>query len=172
MHTPSTSKAIARSRPLRISETERGQNLVEFALLTPFVIIFIGAIVVFGIALNTRSSLQQGVREGARQAAVGASLAEVQNIAAGNAREVIDPADVAWCHPPGPTSPATQGRIGDPVRVYIYKDGAEGYPYEVAPSGGVLTMFGFSRPAIRMSPIATARLETSVSAGSIVNCPP
>jgi hypothetical protein len=118
----------------RRSGNERGQGLIEFALLTPFIILFIAAIVMLGLALNARSSLQQGVREGARRAAVGGTLTEVQDLAAGNAREYIDPADVQWCHPPGPGG--TRGQVGDPVRVYIFDSGDEGYPVTLVPSGG------------------------------------
>jgi hypothetical protein len=146
---------------------ERGQGLMEFALLTPVVILFVAAIFIVALALNARSSLQQGVREGARQAAVGASLSQVQNLAAGNATEYIDPADVLWCHPVGPNG--TQGKVGDPVRVYVYKSGDEGYPFALVPSGGILD--AFTDPlTVRMSPRATARLEKSVAAP--VDCPP
>ena len=152
----------------RRKASERGQNLLEFALLAPFVLLFIGAIVVFGFALNTRSSLQQAVREGARQASVGKSLAQVQALAAGNAPDVIDPADIAWCHPVG--SSGTQGATGDPVVVYIWMGGQEGYEYTIASAAGILNVVGLNNLSVRMSPEATARLEKSVA--TPVDCPP
>lgn len=146
-----------RFAPARASE--RGQNLIEFAMLTPFILGFIAAIIILGLLLNTRSSLQQAVREGARQAAVGASLTNIQNLAAGNAPDTLAPADVRVCYPPGVSS---RGGIGDPVRVYIFKSGAEGYPFTIIPSGGILTAAGGGlSPTLRMSPQATARLEKS-----------
>lgn len=146
---------------------QRGQNLLEFALLSPFVVVFIGGIVIFGLAMNTRASLQQAVREGARQISVGRTLAEAQNIAAGNAPDVLHPADIRVCYPMNGTS---QGQVGDPVRVYIYRSGAEGYPFTIAPTSGVLNAIGIRNLVVRMSPRATARLEKSVSSPN--SCPP
>ncbi len=154
------------SRPLRrISRTsarsERGQNLIEFALLAPFVIAFIAIIVVLGLALNTRSSLQQAVREGARQASVGKSLTDVQNLASGNAPEVLSPSEVQWCHPMG--TGGTQGKVGDPVRVYVVEGGTEGIEYTLVSAGGIFSALGVPPLTVRMGPRATARLEKSVS---------
>ena len=147
--------------------SERGQNLIEFAMLTPFVIVLIAAIVIFGLALNTRSSLQQGVREAARQIAVGVPVPTAQALAAGNAPDVLTPADVLVCYP---DNNGSKGQTGDPVRVYIYKDGAEGYPYTLVPATGIFSALGASSLTVRMSPRATARLEKSVT--SPVDCPP
>jgi uncharacterized protein (UPF0333 family) len=149
--------------------SQRGQGLVEFALLTPIVLLFLGAIITFGLAMFARSNLQQAMREGARQAAVGASLTDVQNLAAGNAPEQLAPGDVQWCHPVGPSG--TQGQVGDPVRVYIKyaADGQEGYPFNLVPTGSIFGgLFGANSATVRMSPRATARLEKSVAAP--VNC--
>jgi hypothetical protein len=152
----------------RRSHSERGQNLVEFALLTPFVIAFLAIIVMVGLALHGRASLQQAVREGARQAAVGASLTDVQDLAAANAPNHLEPADIHWCHPVGATS-GTQGKVGDPVRVYIEIDGEEGFPFKIVPTTGILAAIGVSPITVQMEPRGTARLEKSVT--SPVNCP-
>ena len=137
-------------------------------MLAPFVIMFIAIIVVIGLALNTRSSLQQAVREGARQTSVGATLSAVQDLAAGNAPDALASADVLVCHPVGTSG--TKGQVGDPVRVYLYKSGAEGYPYTLVSVGGIFSALGAPSLTVRMSPRATARLERSV--GSPVDCPP
>jgi hypothetical protein len=168
---------LSRARGGMVSES--GQNLIEFALLTPLVLFFIGAIVVFGLALYARSNLQQAVREGARQAAVGQSLAEVQDLAAGNGGGTIDPNEVAWCHPAGPTG--THGKVGDPVMVYLVDDddgvpgngdGPAGVEYTLASASGILNVVGLKNLSVRMSPHATARLEKSVPAGSLnTACP-
>ena len=144
---------------------ERGQNLIEFALLTPFVILFIAAIIVFGLAFSTRSSVQQGVREAARQIAVGAPVPTAQALAAGNAPDVLNPADVLVCLPPGST-----GKRGDPVRVYLYTGGAEGYEYTMVSASGIFRALGAPSLTVRMSPRATARLEKDVS--GLASCPP
>lgn len=153
----------------RTLQPERGQNLIEFALMFPAVLLFIGIIIVVALLLHTRSNLQQAVREGARQAAVGASLNEVQDLAAGNANDTLDPSDVQWCFPAG------TGRVGDPVEVYIYKDGGTGYPYQLVPSAGTLhAVLGASALTVRMGPTATTRLEHSVPASVVASagaCP-
>ena len=160
-------KTTTRVAPrLRLQPSERGQNLIEFALLFPAVLLFIGVIVVVGLMIHTRSNLQQAVREGARQAAVGASLAQVQSLAAGNSNTSLNAADVKWCFPTGPTG--TTGKVGDPVKVYIFKSGAAGYPYQLVPAGGTFNaLFGASALTVRMGPTATTRLERSVPASTV-----
>ncbi len=150
-----------------LASQESGQNLLEFALLTPVLLVFIGAIVIFGLAMHTRSDLQQAMREGARQAAVGASLTDVQKLAADNASEDINPSDVAVCYPVD--SNGKQGAVGGPVRVYIEKSGSEGYKYTLVPLGGIFKAFGASSVTVTMAPRATARLEKSVA--SPASCP-
>lgn len=149
-----------RLRAQQLAVRERGQNLVEFALLMPFIIALLAVIVILGLALNTRSSLQQAMREGARQAAIGASLAQVQSLAAGNAPDTLSTGDVQVCYPTGPSG--TIGKVGDPVRVYIQKGGLEGYPYTLVQTGGIIRAFNVPSLTVRMSPRATSRLEKSV----------
>jgi hypothetical protein len=50
---------------------ERGQSLIEFVFVIPFVLFMLLAMVDFGVALDRRMVLQHGLREGARFAAVG-----------------------------------------------------------------------------------------------------
>ena len=97
-----------------------------------------------------------------RQAAVGAALADAPDLAAGNAPDTLIPADVRVCHPIG--SSGSQGQVGDPVRVFIFNGGSEGYPDTLIPSGGILKALGAPNLTVRMSPRATARLEKSVAA--------
>jgi Flp pilus assembly protein TadG len=119
----------------------------------PLVLVFIAAIVVFGLALNTRSSLQQAVREGARQAAVGASLTDVRDLAAGNAPETLVPLDVLVCLPAGST-----GQVGESVQVSVSKD------VTLVSVGGIFNALGGVSPlTVTMNPKATARLEHSIS---------
>jgi len=140
--------------------SERGQNLIEFALLTPILLLFIAAIANVGLALHTRSNLQQAVREGARQAAVGKTLTEVRNLAAGNSGGTLTPSEINWCLPTG-----SAGSVGDEVRVYIDEDGdgGEGYTYTILPATGVVEAFGMTDVSVPMNPRATARLEKSAT---------
>lgn len=72
---------IARSLR-RLRRDDRGQSLVEFALVAPILLILILGIVDFARAWNVYQVLTDAGREGARNAAVdnGASDAVIQNI--------------------------------------------------------------------------------------------
>jgi hypothetical protein len=157
---------------------EAGQNLVEFALLLPFVLLFLGALIMISLLLHTRSNVQQAVREGARQAAVGKSLGQVQDLAAGNAPESLDPEDVRWCHPEVTDDSGThRGKVGDPVTVYLWDDDEsgtdkEGYKQTLVPvSGSIFNWIGLDELGIRLKPRATSRLEKSVSSADVEECP-
>ena len=56
---------------------ERGQSLVEFALLLPIFLILLFAIVDFGLGLNAWITITNSAREGARVGAVGADAAAI-----------------------------------------------------------------------------------------------
>jgi len=57
-------------RTARVRRRSSGASLVEFALVAPVLFLVVFGIVEFGMGLNDYQSLRQGVREGARQAAV------------------------------------------------------------------------------------------------------
>jgi Flp pilus assembly protein TadG len=54
----------------RNSHSERGANLVEFAMLAPFLILLLIGVVEFSWTLATNLDVKQGAREGARLTAV------------------------------------------------------------------------------------------------------
>lgn len=54
----------------RFGRRDDGQALVEFALLTPFLLVFLVGILEFGRAWNAHIVVTQAAREGARKAAV------------------------------------------------------------------------------------------------------
>lgn len=147
---------------MRHYRSERGQNLIEFALIAPFVLLFIGAIVVFGLAMFARSNVQSAVREGARTAATGASLDDVRSIAAGNASEHVDEEDVQWCFP---GAAETRGDPGQRVVVFLREGGPQaepGIPFTLAATGGIFSIFGVAEDAditVQLNPRATARIE-------------
>lgn len=143
---------------------EDGQNLVEFALMAPWVIALLFAIITIGLALNTRSNLQQAVREAARQKAVGVSAIDAKTLAAGNARENLTSAEVGICYP---FNGSSRGQTGDPVTVYLKRaDGTEGFDVTLVPIGSVREL-GVPDFKVEMGPRATARLEQSVPAGEL-----
>lgn len=74
---------------------ERGQAVLEFAMLAPLILLFTLMIVDFGIGLNHRVVVTNAVREGARHGATGASVAEITARTIEHAEGLItDPADV------------------------------------------------------------------------------
>jgi Flp pilus assembly protein TadG len=54
----------------RFGRREDGQALVEFALVTPFLLVFLVGILEFGRAWNAHIVVTQAAREGARKAAI------------------------------------------------------------------------------------------------------
>jgi Flp pilus assembly protein TadG len=64
---------------MNILKNEKGQSIVEFALLLPILILIIMAIIEFGLLLNTYLALNNASREGARIGIVGGTDAQIQN---------------------------------------------------------------------------------------------
>lgn len=54
----------------RLNRSERGANLVEFAMVAPFLILLLIGVVEFSWMLATNLDVKQGAREGARLTAV------------------------------------------------------------------------------------------------------
>ncbi len=134
--------------------TERGQNLIEFALMTPFLLAMVFVIVQFGLAISTRSGLQQSVREAARQASVGVPITDAQAIGARNSPDRLVAADITFCLPAGPPA-----KVGDEIRAEIR--GSSGYDYPLAGPG--TSIFGFAEPSVNLAPRATTRIERPIS---------
>ena len=144
---------------------ERAQTLIEFALVFPIIVILLATIVDFGIALDRRITLQHGVREGARFAAVEDDTTLICQRTFAQAQVAFDVADsIEISYPTYPNVAA-----GDPVQV-----SAE-FHYELFIFGPILTgLFGgVIDPDIVMEPSGTARLERGVSPpGAVVQCVP
>jgi hypothetical protein len=138
---------------------QRGQTLIEFALIAPLVFLFLFVIVDFGIALDRRIVLQHAVREGARYAAVHTDADDIRQRTVGQAQDIIVLADVEVCYIDGDDSNSTVGDPGDSVRVSAH------LTYDLAIVRPVLTgLFGgTSAGTIDMIPSATARLERTVN---------
>lgn len=58
---------------------EKGQSLVEFALLLPILLLLLLGIIQFGIIFNGQITVTSAAREGARLAAVGADDEQVKD---------------------------------------------------------------------------------------------
>ncbi len=131
---------------------------MEFAVTAPMLILFLFAIVDFGIAMDRRITLQHAVREGARYAAVHSVEADIQQRTADQAQDIIGPADVTVCYEDGDDGNSTVGDPGDSVVV------SATFTYDLFIVRPVLSgLFGGgSAGTIPMTPSGTARLERSV----------
>ena len=140
---------------------ERGQALIELALVLPLIFVFTLVMVDFGIALDRREVLQHAVREGARHAAVAANIDAIKQRTVDQSQGVLSLADVSVCY----LDTNGNGRGGDPgddVRV-----GAS-FTYRFTAGGGeMLTAFGVPVPTIAMNPSADMRLENSVGSAPL-----
>ncbi len=101
-------------------DKEKGANLVEFALVAPFLILLLFGIVEFAWVFATNLDVKHGAREGARitavdqpagNAALGLEICSRMDIAG------VDPTDITW------TAIDTDGNglieVGDGVQVTV-----------------------------------------------------
>jgi hypothetical protein len=96
---------------------ERGQSMVEFALLLPIFLVVIFIIVDFGVGISRWVILTNSTREGARLGAVGASTTDIANKVASTSNGLLDPADVDVYYLDGPDGNVDVGDRGDSVVV-------------------------------------------------------
>src|SRR3989337_4317000 len=74
---------------------ERGQALIEMALVLPMIFVFMLVIVDFGIGLNHRVVVTNDAREGARHGATGASIDQIKARTLEHSEGLVtDPANV------------------------------------------------------------------------------
>ena len=86
----------------RYIKNNRGQALVEFALMLPVLLLLVVGVMEFGLVINQYMVVAESAREGARSAALGGSNATVttvartaaSNIDTSQLRVTISPADV------------------------------------------------------------------------------
>lgn len=62
----------------RLKKDEKGQSVVEFAILLPILLLLLMGIIQFGIIFSAQIALTNAAREGARAASVGKNEAEVK----------------------------------------------------------------------------------------------
>ena len=109
---------------------EKGQNLVEFAMVVPIFLILVFAIVDFGMGFHAWITVTNAAREGARIGAVGADAATIE-------ARVIDSASSLIGEDLDVTIVNAQGAPGEAVSVDV------GYDYElITPLSNLLGIFG------------------------------
>lgn len=61
-------------------KNQKGQALVEFAIILPILLMLVMGILQFGMMLNTYLTIENASREGARAGIIGSSDAEIKNL--------------------------------------------------------------------------------------------
>jgi Flp pilus assembly protein TadG len=134
---------------------EKGQAMVEFAIVMPILFVLVFGIVQFGITFNHYLTLTDAVRAGARQAAVsralpdpaGAAESRVRSAAAGSLSDANDTsALVVTVTPYDPASGQAQFAQGGDVTVTAT------YPYSI-------NLLGFVVGGGRLTSQTTERVE-------------
>ncbi len=132
---------------------ERGQSLVEFALIIPFFLIVVFAVADFGLGLRAWITVTDSAREGARLAAVTcatdtASTSDVQTRAVDTSAGLLTSADVAVTNCPGASTESVIVTVN--------------YDYDmITPLGGLMNFIsgGTIPSTISMTSAADMRLE-------------
>jgi len=100
--------------------SERGQTIVEFALIAPIIFLLLFGIIDFGMMLDRRITLEHAVREGARFAAVTTDCSAIQQRTAERAGDIIsqDEVTVSYHEPDGTLiTPPAAATAGNEARV-------------------------------------------------------
>lgn len=138
--------------PLRLfrrsQDTERGQTLVEFALILPIMLLLIFALVDFGRAFHTWLVVTNSAREGARVGAVQGDTGEIQS-RINDSMASLDTSRLSI------TLTNAEGDRGDQVEVDLV------YDFEfVTPIGGLVSIVsGGTMSSPDISAHASMRLE-------------
>ncbi len=103
----------------RLAE-DRGANLVEFALVAPFLIMLLFGIIEFAWVFGQDLTIKHGAREGARLSAVafGASTTDLTNETVSRMNIATSPT-VAFCIKPALVSPSSEMNPGDGIEVTV-----------------------------------------------------
>jgi Flp pilus assembly protein TadG len=124
---------------------ERGQSLVELALVLPILSLLLLGMIQFGVVFNHYITLTDAVRAGARKGAVGRQLedpeAGVQQAVRTAATDNLDPADLEI---------AVESTWAQGSKVTV----TASYPYEIRLLG-----FGVTVTSGRLSSSTTERVE-------------
>ena len=128
-------RATTEKRALRRLGGERGQAMVEFAIIAPLFVALVAGVIQFGVALNYWLDLQRIANQGARAAAVNCNPAGVCTVSgtpgAATLEEKLeldiiskgnDPDPPEVCYGDFPVTTSGGGGIaksGDPVRVRL-----------------------------------------------------
>lgn len=104
---------------MKILKKQKGQALVEFAIILPLLLMLVMGILQFGMMLNVYLAIENASREGARAGIVGSSDAEIQQLIISTSPS-LDPENLTVTITPDETNRSS----GDTITVkvtYNYK---------------------------------------------------
>ncbi len=134
---------------------EKGQAMVEFALLLPIFLAVLFLIIDFGVGINRWVIVTNSTREGARIGAVGASTGDIRTNVALNSNGLLAVTDVDVYYLDGPDANSQLGDRGDPVVV------ESTYEYQLITPLKAFLSIAFD--SINFSSCTDMRLELPVS---------
>jgi len=148
----------------------RGQTLIEFALMAPFIFLLLFVIVDFGIALDRRIVIQHAIADGARRGAVDPDIARTIAYTEDESQGLLDntanPGAVVVCFTDD-DGDNRWGEVGDSIVVKADFD----YKFTMG-FWEMLNALGVPIPnSIPMNPSATERLEATVDVSAGDQCP-
>jgi hypothetical protein len=115
----------------RTGGRQRGQSMVEFALVVPVFLILVFGIIDFGLGLRAWISITNAAREGARVGAVRGSCSEIEAQVMNTSGGLVTSASQI------DIDPDCDGLAGDDIAVTV------SYEYElITPLGGMLSILG------------------------------
>lgn len=147
---------------------DRGQALIEFALLFPVIAVIAFIIFDMGVALDRRIVIQHAVADGARHGAVNPDIQGTIDYTEAQSQGLLNNADtepdpkkragtVSVCYMDD-DGDGKYGEVGDSIKVQADFD-----YYVSMPTGGLLSVFNVSFGSIKLNPSSTVRLEKSAS---------
>jgi Flp pilus assembly protein TadG len=125
-------------RKRRPGRTQRGQAVLELALVLPLFTFLIMAVIDFGWAFRSYITITNAAREGARYGVTCKTATEIKSRAVDHSSNLLVPDDVDVAFPAAALNPCSAsfgGTLGEPVVVTANYD----YHY-ITPVGGLLSM--------------------------------
>lgn len=143
--------------------SERGAELIEFAIALPLLLFVIAGIVDFGMMFQTYEAVTNAAREGARVGVLpGYDVPDVQArvnaYLAASGLTTVPPV----CASPGVC--VTNVPVTTPAGTFTARSVAVQYTYNFAILGGFAPMFGGNFGSINLNAVSVMRTETQAAA--------
>jgi hypothetical protein len=146
---PNLSGHLART----VNKNERGQSLVELAMVMPIFLLLVFSVIDFGMGLRAWITVTNSAREGARVGAIGGDCDAIKARAVSASSGLLDEDNIDVLEP---GSSDCHALSGSSVKVQAQ------YEYEfVTPLGGILDMLGGALipSSITMTSVSDMRIE-------------